>query len=96
MRVIAVEQAQVGDRIAEPVHNENGRVLLPVGSRLSAAVLSRLSGWGVSEIVVESERDSERAHDLLDELDHRFAEWEEDALMMQIKQIARDHLSLLL
>ncbi len=44
MRHIPVGEAQVGDRIAEAIYNENGRVLLPVGARLSEAVLPRLNG----------------------------------------------------
>ena len=44
MRHIPVGEAQVGDSIAEAIYNENGRVLLPVGARLSEAVLSRLNG----------------------------------------------------
>ena len=35
MRHIPVGEAQVGDRIAEAIYSENGRVLLPVGARLS-------------------------------------------------------------
>ena len=47
MRELAVGQAQVGDIVAEPVVNDEGRVLLPKGAKLSPAVLSRLQGWGV-------------------------------------------------
>ena len=46
MREISVGEANVGDVVAEPVANGQGLVLLPSGSKLSAAVLSRLDGWG--------------------------------------------------
>ena len=99
MRHIAVGEAQIGDVVAEPVLNEQGRVLLPKGARLSAAVLSRLAGWGVSRLAVEGE-DEEAAEVVeaaagggaLEELDHRFSAWEGDDLMMAIKQVARQHL----
>jgi len=47
MRQISVEEAQVGDIIAEPIEDQNGRVLLPAGAKLSPAVLARLKGWGI-------------------------------------------------
>ena len=96
MRHVAVGEAQVGDRIAEAIYNENGRVLLPVGARLSEAVLSRLNGWGVDRVAVQDDENpsDEGTNCLLNELEHRFAGYEEDSLMMRIKVAARSHLSL--
>ena len=103
MRKITAAEAQAGDIVAEPVINEQGRTLLPQGARLSAAVLSRLAGWGVAELVVEGEPDAaglaqegiapEADAELLAALDHRFAAWEQEPTMMRIKSIARRHLS---
>ena len=95
MRHLPVGEAQVGDRISEAIYNENGRVLLPVGARLSEAVLSRLNGWGVDRVTVQGEEDpsGERTNSLLDALEHRFAGHEEDPLMMRIKDAALGHLS---
>ena len=95
MREISVGEAHVGDVVADPVANEQGRVLLPKGAKLSAAVLSRLTGWGVTRLKVEGdEADSAGGPtaDLQEELDHQFSEWEEDPLMMAIKQTAHGHL----
>ena len=85
----------MGDRIAQAIYNENGRVLLPVGARLSEAVLSRLNGWGVDRVTVQGEEDpsGESTNSLLDALEHRFAGHEEDPLMMRIKDAALGHLS---
>ena len=97
MREIAVGQAEVGDIVAEPVVNDQGRVLLPKGAKLSPAVLSRLQGWGVSQLQVEGdEADGEEQEDddaLIEALEHRFSEWEQDELMLEIKRVARTHLS---
>jgi hypothetical protein len=105
MRKIAASEAQVGDVVAEPVVNDKGRTLLPKGARLSAAVVSRLAGWGVAELFVEGEGEapefdilvegaeaSAESSSLLAGLEERFAEWESDATMMRIKAIARRHL----
>ena len=104
MRSITAAEARAGDIVAAPVVNDQGRTLLPKGARLSAAVLSRLEGWGVHELCVEGEDHApaieedavtEADADLLAALDHRFSEWEGDATMMGIKDIARRHLSAL-
>lgn len=105
MRTITAAEARAGEIVAAPVVNDQGRTLLPKGARLSAAVLSRLEGWGVHELCVEGEDDApaieddgpvtEAEADLLAALDHRFSEWEGDATMMSIKDIARRHLSAL-
>lgn len=95
MRQILVAEAQVGDVIAAPVENDQGRVLLPRGARLSAAVLSRLQGWGVNVLTVEGEEPEgggPQSEELLEVLDYRFSDLEDDKLMMQIKEIARSHL----
>jgi hypothetical protein len=54
MREISVEEAQAGDIVAAPVQDENGRVLLPAGAKLSPAVLSRLKGWGWSTCLLKA------------------------------------------
>jgi hypothetical protein len=93
MRSVKVENAEPGDVLAEPLTNPKGQVLLPAGARLSAAVLSRCRGWGVESLQVEGEDASAEAkNELVDALEFRFAELEDDALMLQIKAIARGHL----
>ena len=95
MRKVSIEEAKAGDVVAEPVQDQNGRVILPVGAKLSQAVLSRLEGWGVFTLDIEGEEadGAESKERLLDALEHRFAGLEDDELMMQIKEIARGHLS---
>ncbi len=95
MRQIPVEEAQPGDIVVEPVQDESGRVLLPAGAKLSPAVLSRLKGWGVFTLAIEGDdaEEGKSSEEFLSELDHRFAGFESDALMMRIKEVARQHLS---
>lgn len=94
MRQIPVEDAKVGDVVAEPIEDEKGRVLLPNGAKLSQPVIDRLKGWGVFVLNIkgEEQESGKSREELADELDYRFAGLEEDALMMQIKEIARGHL----
>ena len=94
MRQIRVEEARVGDVIAEPIEDQNGRILLPAGAKLSQAVLARLEGWGVFALNIEGEEQQggKSKDELLVELAQRFAGLEDDEIMMQIKEIARGHL----
>ena len=52
--MISGGEANVGDVVAEPVANDQGLVLLQSGSKFSAAVLSRLGGWG-THLKIEGE-----------------------------------------
>ena len=58
MRTVTAAEARAGDIVADPVVNDQGRTLLPKGTRLSSAVFSRLEGWGVYELCVEGEDDT--------------------------------------
>ena len=102
MKRIRAGEAQVGDIVAEPIVNEQGRTLLPRGARLSAAVLSRLEGWGVGELCIEGDDAGAMpepapadggASDLLAALEHRFEAWAGDEVMDRIRAVARRHLS---
>jgi hypothetical protein len=96
MQAISVDQAKVGDVLSEPLLNGEGKVLLPKGARLSAAVVSRMQSWGITSLVVEGSGSGEPdgpAAERLEELERRFAGLEDDALMMYIKETAKKHLS---
>lgn len=95
MRRIRVQEAKVGDVLAAPVTDRQGRTLLPKGAKLSPAVLSRLQGWGVFELNLEGQgawTSEKSGAQLLADLEHRFAEWQDQPLMRHIEQIARRHL----
>ena len=58
MRTVTAAAARAGDIVADPVVNDQGRTLLPKGTRLLSAVFSRLEGWGVHELCVEGDDDT--------------------------------------
>ena len=94
MRWISVENAQVGQVLSEPLEDARGRVLLPRGAKLSAAVISRLRGWGIKGFNIEGDdEDAASTEQLLEDLQFRFSGFEDDALMMQIKAFAQRHLA---
>jgi hypothetical protein len=58
-------------------------------------VLSRLQGWGVVELSVEGQgawTSEKSTAQLLADLEHRFADWQDQPLMRQIEEVARRHL----
>jgi len=94
MRTISVDEAQVGDVLAEALDDGQGKMLLPKGSKLSPAAISLLKRREIRELNVEGEDpDAVDAAKVLEDLDFRFSDLEEDALMMEIKKIARGHLA---
>ena len=94
MRTISVDEAQVGDVLAEALDDGQGKMLLPKGSKLSPAAISLLKRREIRILNVEGEDpDAADAAKVLADLDFRFADLEEDELMMEIKKIARGHLA---
>ena len=96
MQRIRVQEAKVGDMLAEPIVDRQGRTLLPKGAKLSPAVLSRLQGWGVFELNIEGQgswASDKSSAELLADLEHRFADWQDQPLMKQIEDLARRHLN---
>ena len=95
MREISVDQVKVGDIVAEPVYDDKNQRFLPRGIKLNSALISRLKNRGVLRLAIEGENLDDlvvNAAELLAELEHRFEDLVEDAVMMRIKEIARCHL----
>jgi hypothetical protein len=55
MKKIAVSQILDGMILAQPVSGPGGNVLIGKGSVLKGSLGSRLSGWGVDSLWIESE-----------------------------------------
>ena len=55
MHNIATSEVSAGARLAKPVLDQRGRVLLEAGAELTPAVLDRLSNWQVSVVCIEDD-----------------------------------------
>jgi hypothetical protein len=95
MRLIILEEAKVGDEVAEPVKNDRGIVILPEGAKLTSSLITRLAKMGVRELLVEGDDPNapppKTMDELLEELDFRFEGFEQNAMMSEIKRIAEQH-----
>lgn len=68
---ISAQEAKVGMVLAEPIHDQQGRVIMAAGNRLTPVHVKRLDRWGVSELCIATEeadvshRDEEEGEDTL-------------------------------
>ena len=96
MRAILLDEAKPGDEVAEQVQNDRGMTILSKGSKLTLSLIDRLRRMGVKEVSVEGNDPNapppKTKDELLDDLEARFEGLEENRLMMDIKQIAKQHL----
>jgi len=96
MRLIFLDQAEPGDELALPVLNKRGLTILPKGASLTVSLIKRLRRMGVMEVAVEGHDPNapppKTRDELLADLEARFEGLGENALMMEIKRIARQHL----
>jgi hypothetical protein len=70
-------------------------VLVQAGTVLTESLIGRLKALGVTSVVVagpDGPGQDQPVEEVLQELDHRFRGFEEDELMMGIRQLARAEL----
>jgi hypothetical protein len=100
---ILLSKAQPGQVLARPVTTSAGVVMVQAGSRLTPALIERLTNFGIDTIVVTGDAspasaDARPMEERIREIDARFAGHEQDDWMMTVKQIviaqlARDEAS---
>ncbi len=55
MRLVSLDRCQVGIKLAKPIYNENGRVLLSQGTELTDGLIKKLKKYNISTIYIEDE-----------------------------------------
>lgn len=97
MPKITISRARPGQTLTRPIVTSTGVVMVQAGAELTATLIERLRGMGIDTVVVASDDEATVAkrpvHELLAELEARFAGHEHDALMMQLKDIVARQLS---
>lgn len=85
---ISLSEARPGQRIARPVANGNGVTLVQAGTVLTASLIERLHGFGVTAVILAGEAGPARTPaEVVAEMDARFAGHEGDPLMMSLRQL---------
>ena len=86
---IPLSKAVPGQKLARPVTNASGMVMMQPGAELTAAAIERLSNIGIESIVIvddspDASRSPEEVHRVFEA---RFARHEDDPWMMDLKAI---------
>jgi hypothetical protein len=85
---IPLSQAVPGQKLARPVTNASGMVMMQAGTELTATILDRLVSIGVEFVAVVDDAATRPVRDEVQRvLDERFTGHEQDPWMMELKAI---------
>ena len=88
MPKVSVNNLVPGMKLAKPVTNESGMVLLGSGTELTGQQIERLTRMNVEYVQVESTAKPEKSREeLLSELDTRFRKTENEPYMGLLKRL---------
>ncbi len=90
MQKIPLKRAMPGMKLAKPVVNENGVVLIGAGIELTEGIINTLERKEIDRVVVEGSPlgDTGKApEERIDELNTRFRNVSDDPVMMHIKEL---------
>jgi hypothetical protein len=93
MPKIPVEQLKPGMKLARPLQNSSGMVLMAEGTELTEARISKIENMGVDSVFIDGpSRPARPKEELLASLDRRFAKVEGNPNMALIKKAVREHI----
>jgi len=95
MKRLPIGDIEPGETVARPVTTSGGVVLVQSGTRLTAEILRRLGALGVDAVWLNgSAADARPTAELVGDADRRFAGYEHDELMMQLKAVVLSRIEL--
>jgi hypothetical protein len=93
MPKIPVEQLKPGMKLARPLQNSSGMVLMAEGAELTEARISKIENMGVDSVFIDGpSQPAQPKENLLDALDRRFAKMGGNPQMSMIKKAVREHI----
>ena len=93
MRKVLVESLKPGTKLAKPVLNDGGMIIIGDGTVLSDSHISRLQNMNISSVYVEGTAGpSKTKEELLAELDARFKKTEEEPYMSILKRVLKEQI----
>lgn len=91
---ILVDNLKPGMKLAQPVQNESGIVLLPKGAELTFSGIERLNAMGIASVMIEGKRVPPKPmEEVLEEIDARFKKTENEKHMVMLKKILIEHMN---
>ncbi|MBF0327684.1 MAG: hypothetical protein HQL10_00830 [Nitrospirae bacterium] len=92
MPKVPVENLKPGMKLAKPVTNDAGMVLMGPGTELTAASISRLGNMNVGSVSIEgSSQPTKPKEVMLAEIDARFKKTLSEPNMSLLKKILQEH-----
>ncbi len=93
---IAVDDLEPGMKLAKPVENAGGMVLLGEGTELTMELIDRVKNMGAESVYIQGfTKPAVPMETMLAELDKRFSNVEGDPRMDLLKKIFREHIEAL-
>lgn len=91
---VVVNNLKPGMKLAKPVQNESGMVLIAEGTELSFSTIERLIVMGVSSVMIEGSRaQSKSKEEVLEEISIRFKKTENEKHTGMLKKIMIEHIN---
>ncbi len=93
MKRVSVENLKPGTKLAKPVLNDSGMIIIGDGTVLSDSHISRLQNMNISSVFVEGTAGpSKSKEELLAELDARFKKTGEEPYMSILKRVLKEQI----
>ena len=93
MPKIPVDNLKPGMKLARPLLNSSGMVLMAEGTELTEARISKIENMGVDSVFIDGpSRPLQPKEDLLGALEKRFAKTGTSPQMAMIKKAVREHI----
>ena len=93
LKRVSVDGMKPGAKLAKPVVNDAGMIIIGEGTTLSDAHINRLQNMGISSVFVEGTAGPEKSREeLLGELDARFKKTENEPYMATLKRIFKEQI----
>ncbi len=90
---IALDKLQPGMKLAKPVTNRNGLVMLAEDTELTATLIDKISDLDVAGVFIQGMTQPDiPLEEMLDGLDKRFQSVENEPCMDVIKQALKEHI----
>lgn len=93
MPKIAVEKLKPGMKLAKPVVNESGMILLGEGTELTEARIDRLNAMNIQSVDIEGAAKPQKTkEEMLADIAQRFSKTEHEPYMGVLKRLFLEHI----
>ncbi len=93
MSKITFDKLEAGMKLAKPVENSSGMVLLGENTELTVELIDKIKGMGIDSVYIQGmSRPSMPIEVMLSELDERFKMVENEPHMDVLKKLFKEHI----